>query len=396
LPVLAFSGPSANRIDETRIEELEWATTELSGERTTMAKVPSWNATHRILVRACAVSIAILAARGGIGGAQPAPLLESAGSTSRPREATIGIIPQTSRVCPGRSFGAKYVEHFPDGSQVVLPPSDVKQIVSSDDESATMLRDGSWQTNADPMRSVLSGFHLSASLARDASVRGDTVVAPAYDCPRAEIRLPTSDGSHTIQAYVRLGVFATPFYDSVVVAVVEVGSRPFAIAILPPAEMRNGAIKVSAPGKNGTPGRKGQTGLAGTDCSNGEQGEDGEPGEPGQPGGQVDMIVQEGSPWLADLVAVVNPGGRGGQGGAGGDGGLASSGGSGGRGATCRPRPGRQGRPGQTGQDGTPGRPPNVTSVLVPLLWTGSPIWSQPPARRAIEGLLAREQKRGG
>jgi len=322
-------------------------------------------------------------------------LLSAHPAISQAREASISILPKMSRACPGQQIEASYVEHFPDGSQITLPPRDVRQLASPDGDSVTTARDGYWQTSADPMRSVLTGFRLFAALARDSSVRGDTVVPPSNDCPHEVINLPSSDRFHFTHAYLRLGTFRTPFYDSVVVAVVELDGRAVGARILPPGQMRSGAIRVSAPGKNGAAGRAGRIGLAGSDCSNGEQGEDGDPGEAGQPGGQVDIITQQGSEWLADLVAVSNPGGRGGKGGEGGSGGLAASRtGSGPGGATCRPKPGRPGRPGAQGSDGEPGQSPKVTSVLVPLLWSGSPIWSNPAAKRAIEGLLAYEPKR--
>ena len=71
-------------------------------------------------------------------------------------------------------------------------------------------------------------------------------------------------------------------------------------------------------------------------------------GSLGQPGGNVDIIVQDGSRWLADLVAVSNPGGRGGAGGAPGAGGRASSTPRQ-PGSTCNARAGRPGKPGRPG-----------------------------------------------
>ena len=313
------------------------------------------------------------------------------------RGAFISIVP-IARVCPGQQVEATYVEHFPDGSQGKVSSRDVRQLTPKDGDSVTVARDGSWQTNADPMRSVLTGFPLSASLARDSSVRGDTVAAPSYDCPHDVIKLPMSDRFHFTHAYVRLGTFRTPFYDSVVVAVIELDGRVLGTRVLSPAEMRSGAIKITALGKPGVAGHSGSQGSPGSDCSNGEQGTDGEPGEAGQAGGQVDIIVQEGSPWLANLVAVSNTGGRGGKGGEGGAGGPASAPssrtGSGSGGSSCRPRPGRPGRSGAQGPDGEPGQPPKVTSAPVPLLWTGSPIWSNPVAKRALDGLMAYEPKK--
>jgi len=325
----------------------------------------------------------------------------SAGGASNesPRAASITVLPQVSRVCPGQSIDAKYVERFPDGSQANLSPSDIRQIGRGDDQAAAMSRDGSWQTSTDPLRSIASGFRLSVLLARDTSVRGDTVVAPSYECLRTEVRLPPTSVADDRAAYVRLGTFASPFYDSIVVAVVELETRPVGVAVLSPKEMRSGAIKIFAPGNSGAAGRSGRPGADGIDCSNGDDGEDGFPGSPGMPGRRVTLITREGLPWLANLVAVSNPGGRGGAGGAGGRGGMARNGpaGASGRGSSstaCRARSGRQGRQGAPGPNGDPGEPPKVTSVVPQLLWSGSPIWSDAAAKHALEALMAYEQKR--
>ena len=312
--------------------------------------------------------------------------------------ATIAVVPQSSRVCPGEPIRAKYVEHLPDGTQVNLSPSDVRQVADSLESGATLDHDGSWRTSTHPLASVL-GFRLSVTLARDSSIRGDTVVAPSYHCLRTEVRLPPTNRTDDGPAYVRLGIFASPFYDSIVVAVVELESRPVSIAVLSPNEMRSGVIKLSAPGSSGAPGRGGRPGADGVDCSNGDDGEDGLPGGAGMSGRQVTIITQEGSPWLANLVAVSNPGGRGGAGGAGGRGGIAKSGptaasGRGSSSTTCRARNGRPGRQGAPGPNGDPGEPPKVTAVLPQLLWSGSPIWSDAGARRALEALIVLQQKR--
>jgi hypothetical protein len=350
----------------------------------------------RLWFSSAALSVALFAAE--TSHAQTASLAGVA-SNATPRAASISVVPQASRVCPGQGIGVKYVERLADGSQTSLSPSDIRQIGRGEDQAATMSRDGSWQTSADPLRSVASGFRLSVSLAGDTSVRGDTVVAPSYECLRTEVRLPPTSLTDDAAAYVRLGTFASRFYDSIVVAVVELETRPVGIAVLSPKELRSGVIKIFAPGSNGGAGRGGRPGADGIDCANGDDGEDGSPGGPGMPGRRVALITQEGSPWLADLVAVSNPGGRGGAGGAGGRGGMARSGpgGGSGRGAsstTCRARSGRQGRQGAPGPNGDPGEPPRVTSVLPQLLWSGSPIWSDAAAKRALEALMAYEQKR--
>ena len=336
--------------------------------------------------------------------ASPAPVPVAASAT-RPTTApssiaagarAIAILPQASRVCPGQPIDVRYSARFADGSQRALRPSDITPVVRGGADAEVEPRpDGNWLTNADPMRSVLTGFRLSVTLAGDSSVRGDTVVAPSYECSHTAINLPSSDRFNHTTAYVRLGTFATPFYDSVVVAVVEVEGRAPIVTILAPNQMHSGAIKVSAPGKNGAPGRAGRIGSEGGPCANGEQGEDGEPGEPGEAGGEVDIIMQDGSPWLAGLVAVSNPGGKGGAGGAGGRGGTAGPSGRQGGGGSCSTKAGRSGRPGRPSTDGPAGAS-RVTSVISQLLWSGSPIWSDLAARRAIEGLTNYDPKRRG
>jgi hypothetical protein len=343
------------------------------------------------------VAATLVAARGGTAAAQSSG--GAAASATAAREATISVIPQATRVCPGQSIHVKYVERLPDGTQTDLSAGDVKPRAPSDFDAATMNRDGSWQTNADPLRSVATGFRLSVSLARDSTVRGDTVVAPSYDCLAPVIRLPATGMREASTAYVRLGTFRTPFYDSVVVAVVEIDTRVMAVSVLSPMATHAGAIKIAAPGGKGSPGRNGRTGMDGSDCSNGDDGEDGLPGDRGWPGRAVNIIVEQGARWLADIVTVSNPGGPGGQGGKGGNGGMPSvtrSTPTSGRGAgssTCRPRSGRPGRTAPNGPDGPAGDAPKITSVLPQLLWSGSPIWSDAAARQSIEALMAFEAK---
>jgi hypothetical protein len=303
---------------------------------------------------------------------------------------SLTVLPKQARVCPGQQIVVDYLGRRADGSRVELAPGDVSPVSPASrgegDAEAEPRNDGTWRTSADPMRSVLTGFRLSVALARDTSVRADAVVAPSYECSHTAIVLPTSDRYQLTTAHVRLGTFATPFYDSVVVAAVELEGHAPTLTVLGPREMRPGAIRIVAPGRNGAPGRAGRPGADGGSCANGEQGDDGDPGEAGQPGGNVDIIVQDGSRWLADLVAVSNPGGRGGAGGAPGAGGRANSGPRQ-AGATCSTRAGRAGKPGRAGPDGPAGSSPRVTSVISELLWSGSPIWNDALARRAIEGL---------
>jgi hypothetical protein len=301
------------------------------------------------------------------------------------------ILPASPRACPGQTIAARYVATLSDGSRVSLSPGDLSLLVRSG-TAAEPRKDGSWQTNTQPLASAVSGFRLSAALASDTSVRADTTIVPTYECIHTSIELPVSDRFHSTEAHVRLGTFATPFYDSVVVAVVETDGAPI-VMLLGPGQMHSGAIKIFAPGKAGRAGQAGHPGADGAPCSNGENGDPGEAGEPGQPGGRVDVIVQNEDPWLSELVAVSNPGGRGGEGGRGGAGGrAASSSRQGGDG--CASRAGHAGKAGEPGLDGPAGLPPRTTHVISSLLWRGSPIWADADTRQALEALITYAGKR--
>lgn len=302
----------------------------------------------------------------------------------------VNILPASPRACPGEIIAATYEVRIAGGTNLPLTESDVSGLVRRG-VAVEPARNGGWQTSRDALTSAISGFRLSAALGRDTSVRGDTLVKPTYGCH------PTlwdfSPSQNTVrQAYVRLGVFTTPFYDSVVVAVFEASGRSPLLSILGPAEMSHGAIRIVAAGRNGAGGRPGGSGEAGGECQNGGDGSDGEPGQDGQAGGDVDIIVQAGSEWLADLVSVANAGGHGGAGGNGGGGGAAGSKGSN---ATCSPRSGRPGRAGSHGRDGEPGSPARVRSVPFALLWPGSPIWSDFTAQRGLDSLIQYTVKTG-
>jgi hypothetical protein len=304
----------------------------------------------------------------------------------------LSIVPASSRVCPGHVIAAQYVARLGDGSRVSLTHADLSMLALRG-VAAEPRSDGGWQTDSDPLVSAVSGFHLSAVLASDTSVRADTTIVPTYECIHTSIELPASDQFRLTEAHIRLGTFATPFYDSVVVAVVEAGDGAPIATLLGPSQMRSGAIKIHAPGKPGRAGRAGHRGADGQPCANGENGDDGERGEPGQPGGRVDIIVQNEAPWLADLVAVSNPGGRGGAAGTGGAGGRAGTS-SRQSGGACTSRAGRAGRMGEPGLDGPAGLPPRTTYVISSLLWPGSPVWSDAATRQAVEALIAYDAKR--
>ena len=101
----------------------------------------------------------------------------------------------------------------------------------------------------------------------------------------------------------------------------------------------------------------------------------------------MDIILEAGAPWLANLVAIDNRGGKGGPGGPGGAGGSAGEvqvvGGR-----SCSPSPGSPGSPGLSGPDGSPGPLPKTTTIPRSLLWYGSPLWNDITARRVLSQLV--------
>jgi hypothetical protein len=294
------------------------------------------------------------------------------------------IVPTSARACAGDVINAQYVARYADGSSATLNHDAIAALGRGGD-AVEPRSDGSWQTAAEPVYAAFSGYRLSASIAADSTIRADTTVAPAAKCRHAPIELGASGRYDVKSAHVRVGTFVTPFFDSVVVAVLEVDGKLPTSIVLTPAEMHSGVVHVNAPGVSGRAGRNGRRGDNGDECESGGPGDDGDPGEPGNAGGRVDIIVQADAPWLANLIAVSNMGGRGGQGGQGGQGGSAGS-----RTRTkgnCSPKPGRTGRNGHDGLDGPAGPPPQTTTVPFSLLWRGSPIWSDGLARHALEQL---------
>jgi hypothetical protein len=231
----------------------------------------------------------------------------------------LNIRPASRHACPGELFAATYEVRIDGGTVLPLTESDVADLVRRA-VGAEPARNGGWLASADALASAYSGFRLSAALRRDTTVRGDTVVIPSYECRRTQWQTGPIGRFPDTQAFVRLGTLATPFYDSVVVAVLEVAGRLPSVTILGPNEMRRGTIHVDAAGVNGAAGRAGGRGDPGAECADGGDGQDGDFGRDGDPGGEIDIIVQTGSEWLADLVSVSNPGGHGGAGGAGGGG----------------------------------------------------------------------------
>jgi hypothetical protein len=302
----------------------------------------------------------------------------------------LAIIPAVKTVCPGQSIAARYEAVLGDGSRVRIAGADLSRLALRG-IAAVATPDGSWKASDNPLESIASGFRLSVSLATDPGVHADTVIVPSYSCERLSVGLPVSDRYNQRKARVRLGLLPSPFYDSVVVAVVEPEGGYPTIFVLDPPRMRARTLQVSAVGKPGTAGRPGNPGTDGSQCSNGGDGSDGDAGENGESGGQVDVIIAAEAPWLESLVGVSNSGGRGGAGGQGGRGGRPGARTSE---PGCNPTYGRPGRAGRQGADGSPGPYPTTTTEEGSLLWRGSPIWFDSTARANLERLMERNSRR--
>lgn len=336
------------------------------------------------------VSLAAACASGSRRAPSSASTPSSSGDPPRRDIRALAIIPAKQSICPGQPIAARYEATLGDGSRVKLGDADLSRL-SFRGIAALPATGGGWTTSTDPLESVVSGFLLSVSLASDPGVHADTVVAPSYSCARTSVGLALSDRYNVAKARVRLGVFPSPFYDSIVVAAVEPEGAAPIIIIADPPRMRGRSLIVSATGKSGAGGRGGNAGNDGGECQNGSDGTDGDPGENGESGGQVDVITQADAPWLESFVAVSNSGGRGGNGGPGGRGGRAGPRTSE---PGCNPTNGRPGRAGRPGTEGAPGPYPTKTTAERSLLWRGSPIWFDSTARANLEQLMELTSRR--
>src|SRR5581483_5067494 len=182
-----------------------------------------------------------VAACGGAGN----PSLSSLTGPSKVR--ALRILPTATRACPGDAIQVTYEAALADGSRVPFGQAQSSALIRSG-VAAEPKPDGSWTASADPLVSTVTGFHLTAKLASDSSIRADTVVVPKYDCRRPLVIGPgVSTQADTKHAYVRLGTFASPFYDSIVVATLEQAGQPPAVYVLVPGDFHPGGLRVSAP-----------------------------------------------------------------------------------------------------------------------------------------------------
>jgi hypothetical protein len=298
--------------------------------------------------------------------------------------------------CPGARIPVSYSAVLDDGSEIPFsteydrdnpPPLHVIMLGRSSPD-ATALRDGSWEAAADPLRTVSSGFRLSAFLRVRPAANGSAAVPPEYGCIRPAFRFSGSvgrrggSGGNGPDITVRLGILSSPFYERLLVVGVEVGHAPpfYVLADadrIPPSDWisvtsRGGAGGRGVGGEDGSDGADGAAGCPGSPGGAGGAGGNGGPGGRGGRGGRITVFAPEEEPFLAGLVAWRNPGGRGGAGGEGGEGGR------GGEGGDAEPPDARRcaaGAEGSSGPDGNAGRDGSDGSPGPPLEVLTLPLW---------------------
>jgi hypothetical protein len=300
----------------------------------------------------------------------------------------------TTRTCPGQVIPTTYLAVLDDGTRIPFarsydkdrPPQLHVVFLDRISAEARAQEDGDWVTDADPLRSLTTGYRLEVVLRHKPDVRGNKVVAPSYDCmshsfnfsgATGETGLTGSDGPDVT---VRLGLLRSPFYDRLIVAGIEVGQAPpyyvfYDATTVPPAdwlvlESSGGRGGRGANGATGTEGAAGRAGCPGERGGQGGRGGNGGAGGLGGRGGRVTIIAPQEEPFLAGIVDVQNAGGEGGAGGAGGTGGEGGAGGAAERpnDPQCRPGvkgpAGEKGNPGSTGPNGRGG--PRAQVITVP------------------------------
>lgn len=339
------------------------------------------------------------------------------------------ITPASNSACPGGVVPVQYAAVFTDGTERVFASRGTTtggldpKVLTFASPTATMGVDGRMETSADPLASVIKGFPIRVSLVGNPSVSAETTIVPTYEClPRAitaiggsptkvcaaasngrlsddhcdlvpRIARGSKEGAVPATNFsVLLGVVRTPFFDSLLVGVVDVpGDRP--IVMLVPAPIKPGILMVTAPGRNGTPGMAGRGGELSESCSSGGSGQNGEDGHPGGDGPTLSLFVQDDN---EALQAVVIARLEGGQGGAGGPGGQGGAGGveynkdpvTGKQSIKCRGT--TRGSNGAPGNQGVQGRDGSIASGALPLasLFQQSALWQDPTRRAELSELL--------
>lgn len=307
-------------------------------------------------------------------------------------------------VCPGNTIWASYDAVLDDGSVIPFatqydadsPPRLHMVFLRRTSAAARPRRDGGWDTDPDPVKSAVSGFRLSVSLIADPSLEAEEVVAPEYSCMRSAFSFKGprgrvgQNGGPGPDITVRIGALASPFYDSLIVAGIEVGAAPPFYVFgrpgeIPPldwvvVESRGGQGGRGAAGSPGAKGAKGTDGCPAGRGGAGGAGGNGGPGGAGGLGGRITIIAPTEQPLLAGLVDAYSNGGDGGPGGPGGAGGPGGDGGKGGAGVRrCsdgEPGPvGPAGAEGQAGPAGNRGLRAQVFTVPLNQVFDERSLW---------------------
>jgi hypothetical protein len=333
----------------------------------------------------------------------------------------------SGEACPGARIQASYAAVLDDGSELPFstrydadnpPPLHVIMLGRSSPD-ATALKNGDWEAAADPLRTVSSGFRLSAFLRVKPSANGSEVIRPVYHCLRHVFTFAGAagrrgaSGGNGPDLTVRVGILPSRFYERLLIVGIEVGHAPpfYVLADadrVPPSDWlalasRGGPGGRGMNGGDGSDGADGEPGCPGSPGGAGGAGGNGGPGGGGGRGGRVTVIAPSQEPFLAGLVTAANPGGAGGRGGAGGEGGKGGQGGEAQPANARRCQAGAQGSPGADGNEGPDGRrgpagPPTET-LTVPLSDVFGPRVAAPIAellRQSGEARRERRRPRGG
>ena len=306
----------------------------------------------------------------------------------------IEITTTPAAVCPGAAIQASYQAVIDDGTRVPFvhsydkkhPPRLHVVFLQLTSAEASGTKDANWVTNGDPLLTASTGFRLTATLKAKPSITHTIVVPPDYSCaPRAfsfsgAAGRVSRGGDAGPDVTVRLGRGHSPYYDSLIVASIEVGIQPpffvlYDARTIPPAdflqvESRGGPGGPGIAGPRGGDGSDGASGCPAQPGGNGGAGGNGGRGGPGGEGGHVTIIVPAEEPFMAGLVTARGVGGPGGPGGKGGPGGSGGRGGAAVGGSDQRQcargadgTEGRRGADGPLGFDGRRGPRPNIVEM---------------------------------
>jgi hypothetical protein len=142
-------------------------------------------------------------------------------------------------------------------------------------EEARPRRDGGWDTDPDPLTSAVTGYRLSVSLIANPSLVAEETIAPEYSCLRTAFSFKSppgrtgQTGGPGPDVMVRIGSLASPFYDSLIVAGIEVGAAPPVYVFghprdIPPLDWLVVGSRGGSGGR-GVAGAPGEEGAKGTD-----------------------------------------------------------------------------------------------------------------------------------